>query len=224
MPRTARSPVNGSRHATDADTLVVLLHGLWCNQRIMGPLARRLGQCGFRVARFDYPTVRRSPEQNAAALSRWLQGQQAERVHFVAHSLGGLILCHLLARFSHPPVGRTVLLGTPLRGSDSAARLVKLGLGQRLLGGSLEQGLLGDVPPWPAEAELGVIAGTVRLGFGILLGALTTRSDGAVAVRETQHPRVADHLQLRTSHTGLLFSPAVARQVCTFLETGHFQH
>lgn len=207
-----------------ADTLVVLLHGLWCNRSLMGPLARRLRRCGFEVARFDYPTVRLSPKQNAAALSRWLARQGAERVHFVAHSLGGLVLCHLFDRYPHPPVGRAVLLGTPLRGSASAIRLAGLPGGRRMLGASLDHGLLGDVPAWPDAVELGVVAGTVRFGLGVLLGSLATRSDGAVAVAETRDAHARDHLPVRTSHTGLLFSTEVAKQVCTFLESGHFRH
>ena len=210
--------------AESADSLVVLLHGLWCNHLLMGPLAWRLQRCGFRVARFDYPSVRRSPEQNAFALAHWLEQQRASPVHFAAHSLGGLILCHLFAHFPQQPAGRVVLLGTPLGGSGSAARLAQLPGGRRMLGASLDHGLLGDAPAWPATREVGVIAGTVGVGLGVLLGSLRTTGDGAVAVSETLAPGVTDHLQIRTSHTGLLFSAAVARQVCTFLRHGSFQH
>ena len=213
-----------SSSADTADPLVVLLHGLWCNHLLMAPLARRLRRCGFRVARFDYPSVRCSPEQNAIALAHWLERHRARPVHFVAHSLGGLILCHLFARFPQQPAGRVVLLGTPLGGSRSAARLARLPGGRRMLGCSLDHGLLGDAPAWPGTREVGVIAGTVGVGLGVFLGSLQTTGDGAVAVTETVAPGVRDHLQVRASHTGMLFSAAVARQVCTFLHQGHFQH
>lgn len=213
-----------SSSAEAAAPLVVLLHGLWCNHLLMAPLARRLGRCGFRVARFDYPSVRCSPEQNAFALAHWLEQQRASSVHFVAHSLGGLILCHLFAHFPQQPAGRVVLLGTPLGGSRSAARLAQLPGGRRMLGSSLDHGLLGDAPAWSGTREVGVIAGTVGVGLGVLLGSLQTTGDGAVAVTETMAPGVSDHLRVRTSHTGLLFSAAVARQVCTFLRQGRFQH
>lgn len=205
------------------DTLVVLLHGLWCNRLFTALLARRLRRCGFRVARFDYPSVRRSPAQNAAALARWLESRQATRIHFVAHSLGGLVLCHLFDGFPQPLAGRAVLLGTPLQGSGSAARLAALPGGHWMLGQSLDHGLLGDAPPWPESIPVGVIAGTVGVGLGVLLGSLRFTGDGAVAVSETQDPRIAEHLPVRSSHTGMLFSAAVARQVCSFLRRGHFQ-
>lgn len=210
--------------AATAPELVVLLHGLWCNRVFTQPLSRRLQACGFRVARFSYASVRRSPAQNAAALQKWLRDYSAPRVHFVAHSLGGLVLCHLFARFPQQPPGRLVFLGTPLRGSRSALKLAALPGGRRLLGASLDHGLLGDAPPWPRDREVASVAGTVGVGLGLLLGGMRTGGDGAVAVSETEGPGLTDHVQVRTSHTGLLFSAAVARQVCAFLRQGRFSH
>lgn len=210
----------GARPA--AEPLVVLLHGLWCNRLYTRTLSRRLHRCGFRVARFNYSSVRRSPAQNAAALQRWLQRFDADQIHFVAHSLGGLVLCHLFAGFPEQRPGRLVFLGTPLRGSQCAKRVAALPGGRMVLGASLERGLLGDGPLWPADRETGSIAGTVGVGLGVLVGGFRATCDGAVAVAETQSPDLTDHVEVRTSHTGLLFSPAAARQVCAFLQTGRF--
>ncbi len=165
-----------------------------------------------------------SPRQNATALQQWLRRHPAPAVHYVAHSLGGLVLCHLFHGFPDQPPGRVVLLGTPLCGSRSAARLAGLPGGRAILGASLQQGLLGDCPAWPATRETGAVAGTVGVGLATLMGGLGAVGDGAVAVSETQVPELADHIQIRTSHTGLLFSPAVARQACAFLHHGKFLH
>lgn len=207
-----------------AEELVVLVHGLWCNRRLLQPLAGRLRRCGFRVACFDYPSVRRSPQQNAADLARWLQDRPEPVVHYVAHSLGGFVVGHLFADFAPQPPGRVVLLGTPLAGSRSAARLARLPGGRKLLGASIRHGLLGDTPPWPAQRQVGMVAGTVGVGLGLLLGGLGESGDGAVAVRETYGRGLTDHVQVRTSHTGLLFSPTAARQACAFLRQGRFLH
>ncbi len=204
--------------------LVVLLHGLWCKPVVTAVLAHRLRRCGFETARFAYASVGRSPRQNAHVLQDWLGRHPAAAVHYVAHSLGGVVLCHLFHGFPEQPPGRVVLLGTPLRGSRSAARLAGLPGGRALLGASLERGLLGDCPAWPATRETGGVAGTAGIGLGTLMGGLGAPGDGAVAVTETQVSALADHIQIRTSHTGLLFSPAVARQVCAFLRHGKFLH
>lgn len=202
---------------------VVLLHGIWCNRLIMVPLARRLQRCGYRVHLFGYPSVRRSPAQNAPRLQRFVEALRAPVVHFVGHSLGGLVLLELFHQFPDQPPGRVVLLGSPLAGSRSAARLMRLPLGRRLLGRSVEGALLGDGPKWRAPRDLGVIAGSVPLGAGLVLGAARQAGDGAVGVAETRIAGIRDHLVQPTSHTGLLLSPRVARQVCHFLRRGRFE-
>ena len=206
------------------EALVVLLHGLWCNRAVMAILSRRLRRCSGRVARFGYSSVGRSPAQNATILSHWLQQQPESTVHYVAHSLGGLVLSHLFAQCAHLPLGRVVLLGTPLNGSRVAARLARLPGGRFSLGASLHQGLLGGAPAWPRDREIGVVAGTVGIGLGTLLGGVGSPGDGAVAVSETRGPGLIDHVQVRTSHTGLLFSADAAEQACTFLRLGRFLH
>ncbi|NIP72880.1 MAG: alpha/beta hydrolase [Gammaproteobacteria bacterium] len=189
----------------------------------MVPLARRLQRCGYHVHLFGYPSVRRAPAQNARRLQTFVQGLNAQVVHFVGHSLGGLVLLALFHEFPDQPPGRVVLLGSPLAGSRSAARLMRLPWGRRMLGRSVERGLLGDGPRWEAPRDLGVIAGSVPLGVGLLLGAARQAGDGAVGISETRIAGIRDHLVAPASHTGLLLSPRVARQVCHFLRRGRFE-
>jgi pimeloyl-ACP methyl ester carboxylesterase len=201
---------------------VVLVHGIWFHSLTMVVLDRRLRRCGFETWRFGYSSVNASPQENAARLQEFVQQIDASVVHFVGHSLGGLVILRLFHEFPQQRPGRVVLLGTPLAGSRIARKLAERFGGRQLLGRSIEQGLLGDGPSWSGQRELGVVAGTAAVGVGLLLGGLDEPNDGTVAVRETQIAGVSDHVLVRTSHTGLLFSPAAARQVCHFLETGHF--
>ena len=97
---------------------------------------------------------------------------RAERLHLVAHSLGGIVLHHLFRQFPDLPPGRVVLLGSPVRGSGVARRMAVSPFLRPLLGSNREEGLLGDVPPWPPNRELGVIAGNRGLGVGRLIGGL----------------------------------------------------
>jgi hypothetical protein len=75
---------------------------------------------------------------------------------------------------------------------------------------------------WCGARELGVIAGDLGLGLGRLVGSLTGASDGTVLVEETQLQGAADRVILRVSHTGMLFSAAVAHEAAAFLATGRF--
>jgi pimeloyl-ACP methyl ester carboxylesterase len=203
---------------------VVLVHGLWMNGMEMAWLGRRLAHCGFQPRRFVYADLRQSPAQNAALLHQWQRQLPGEQIHFVAHSLGGIVLLHLFNRYvAQQRPGRVVLLGSPVRGSHAARRLAthcRLGL---LLGKSTQDGLLGGAPEWDGARELGVISGSLGFGLGRLLGALQRPHDGTVCEAETLLPTMSDHLSLPVSHLSMLTSTAVADAVCWFLKTGRFR-
>ena len=76
---------------------------------------------------------------------------------------------------------------------------------------------------WSGRREVGVIAGSTRVGLGRLFsGNLDVDSDGTVMVSETLLPGAKDHIVLRASHTSMLFSTEVAAQTAHFLKQGAF--
>ena len=200
---------------------VVLIHGLWMKAPVMWPLARRLSVCGYRTRRFNYHTTRASLSESAKALQAYLQRLDADTVHLVGHSMGGLLIRQLFHDFPEQHPGRVVTLGTPHQGSQVARQVQQVSLGRRLLGDSLENCLLGDVPPWQGGRELGGIAGTCNVGMGYVVGGLAD-SDGVVAREETHVSHETDYRLLPVSHTFMLLSRRVATQVCSFLKTGKF--
>ena len=204
--------------------IVVLVHGLWVNGLEMGWLRRCLESAGYQAVQFSYPSITNTPFENAMDLNAMAERLPAETVHFVGHSLGGIVIRHLFYHFPRQRPGRIVTLGTPHNGSAAAAGLASFLPGRLLLGKSLLHGLLGPLPPWNGEHELGSIAGTVRLGLGLLIRGIPRPSDGTVAVVETRLTGISNHIELPVSHTSMLFSRAVARQVCQFLQNGSFQH
>jgi hypothetical protein len=188
----------------------------------MSLLQLRLNRAGFRTTVFQYSTVHNAPRLSATELNAFCAGQEEAVLHFVAHSLGGLVVRHLFSDYPHQRPGRVVTLGTPHQPSSAAGSLSRLAPGRIVLGRSVQQGLLGGAPPWDGCHELGSIAGTLRFGLGTLVPGIPAPSDGTVAVAETRIEGMADHITAPVSHFGLLLSRRVAHYTAHFLRTGRF--
>jgi len=201
---------------------VLLLHGIWMKSLVMRPLAARLREAGFKTRCFSYPSVNRSPAENARLLHEFVKNEQAP-LHFVAHSLGGIVLMHYFDQFNESRQGRVVMLGSPINGSENARVFNNIPVVQRALGKSIDHGLLGGIPRWKGKHELGVIAGTKGMGLGKIITRSDRPNDGTVYVEETRIAECHDFIALPVSHSTMLFSASVARQVACFLHEGHFQ-
>ncbi|HSD43247.1 MAG TPA: alpha/beta fold hydrolase [Burkholderiales bacterium] len=201
---------------------VLLVHGLWTNRAIMLYLSRALAGHGFAPRALGYYSALDEFEHNAARLARAIAECAGDRIHIVAHSLGGLVALRALARRPDARVRRIVLLGSPLAGCQSGRKLAHTRFLAPLLGTT--RSLWTDMPQLdiPAGVEAGAVAGTRRMGLGSLVMRLPGASDGAVLVEETRHPRLADHLVMPVAHSEMLVSRAVAAQVAAFLDTGRF--
>jgi pimeloyl-ACP methyl ester carboxylesterase len=117
---------------------VVLVHGLWYRCWSMAWLKRRLQRAGYRVRCFGYPTLAQAPEQSARALADFCARSEANVVHLVGHSLGGLVILAMLGQGAYHPTGRLLLLGTPLAGSSVVRRIAAWPGGSRILGQARE--------------------------------------------------------------------------------------
>ena len=204
------------------EAAVILIHGLWMNGMDMSLLRHRIHEAGYATRRFSYSSVRRSPAENAQCLDAFARESSHPVVHFIAHSLGGLVLRHLFHNHPDQKPGRIVTLGTPHQSSSAVRQLSRLRLSRRLLGKSIEAGLTGGAPLWSGCHELGSIAGTLGLGLGLLIPGIPAPSDGTVAVCETCLEGMRGHVCVSASHTGLLFSRQAAFQSLHFLHHGVF--
>lgn len=202
---------------------IVLVHGLWMKGQEMFLLRRRLRQAGYRVYQFSYRSVARDLGQNATRLNSFLQQVEGTTVHFVAHSLGGLVVRRLFHDFPEQRPGRIVTLGSPHTGSYVADRLSRSGLFRKLLGCSLMP-LTGELYPWCGQRDLGSIAGTFSIGVGLVVRDLSRPNDGTVSEAETRLDNMTDHLHVHTTHMALLFSKTVAEQTVYFLRHSRFRH
>jgi pimeloyl-ACP methyl ester carboxylesterase len=206
-------------------TAAIFVHGLFLNGAEFTLLRRRLSAAhGLETHRFNYPTVTGSMEQAVDALGRLVASIDAERIHFVAHSLGGVVLCNYFQDDRDPRTGRVVMLGSPLGGSRSARAVAKHAVLRRVVGRIVAAELLAEREPrtWTSVRELGLVAGTRPMGLGRFFARFDEDCDGTVAVSETKLPGYKDHVTVAASHMGMLVSPVVARQVGAFLDSGAF--
>jgi predicted alpha/beta hydrolase family esterase len=209
-------------------TVIVYVHGLWQSGRESVWLRRRLEkQLNADARAFSYPSVAGDATRNSRALADYLGAIQADTLHLVGHSLGGLLIVKAFAENAQLgarlPPGRIVLMGSPLQGSRTARNLARLPFGKTIMGRSIDEEVLAaHERRWGRSRDLGVIAGNLGFGLGRLVGTLAGPSDGTVQIDETRLEGANDHVVLRVSHTGMLFSAAVANQVGAFLSTGRF--
>lgn len=199
---------------------VVLVHGLWVPAVVMAPLAGRLRAAGFRCHLFGYRGALRPLDAHAERLARF--ARRVGPAHFVGHSLGGLVILRALEGHRAVAAGRIVLLGTPARGNFAGRRLARYRWGQWMLGESAPLWSEGRKARWTRPEPLGVIAGTLSLGLGRVLGALPGANDGVVRVAETAVDGMQAQVTVRVSHSAMLVSPRVAAEVAAFLRDARF--
>ena len=200
---------------------VILLHGLWMRGFTLIALRHRLERAGYAVELYDYASVLRGPEVGVERLLERAQSVKNKKIHFVGHSLGGLIALQALQKAPALTRGHVVCLGSPLRGSAVARGVARLPGGAFVIGKSLEI-LRSGIERWEGPQPVGAIAGRLPIGFGFTMGALTSPHDGAVSVAETELPGLTDHCIVPATHTGLLFSEQAAEQTIAFLRGARF--
>jgi len=201
---------------------VILVHGIWMNGMEMFRLRQRLTEADYECHQFRYSSLKCSPQENAERLYKLTHSIDAQVVHFVCHSLGGLVMLQLFDKHIVENKGRVVFLGVPVNGSQVARRLSSTVITRWTVGKSIEHGLLGDRPVWKKWRDLGVISGNIPLGVGLVVGGLALPHDGTVSVEETYLGGATDYITMPVTHFGLLYSETVAIQVVTFLRAGKF--
>ena len=206
-----------------ANEHVVLVHGLWTHGAVMAWMARRMERSGYTVHCYTYPSVRMNMAENAARLAAFCQALGARPLHLVGHSLGGLLIARMLDEPHRLAIGRVVFMGSPFNDSFAARRFSAVRLGRAAVGASIAEWLRGARPKNLARYEIGAIAGNLGIGLGVVVVPdLPAPHDGTISVAETVVPGARDHIVLRVSHTGMVLSMLVVRQVCEFLRRGKF--
>ncbi len=210
---------------SDRDT-VVLLHGLGRTHLSLLVANLLLRREGYQPVGIFYPSRSGSIENLAGYVRKRLPATEG-RIHFLTHSMGGLVARYLLRADRPKRLGRVVMLAPPNQGSQVAAKLRDLGFFRAVMGPAAQQlgsgreslaDLLG-----PVDFDLGVITGDKPVAQPTA-GMIDGPSDGKVAVDEARVDGMADFLVVHRGHTFIMNDPEVIRQAVYFFATGRFDH
>ena len=206
---------------------VVLLHGLARSDGSMEEMAERLSENGFAVINHDYPSTDHPIEELSRSAIREAAAEcpGGSKIHFVTHSLGGILVRYYLEYHELDNLGRVVMLGPPNKGSQVVDAMAEIP-GFELLNGPAGLQLGTEPSSLPnslgaADFEVGIIAGTRSINL-ILSQLLPNPDDGKVSVESTKLEGMSDHITVPVSHPFLIKDEEVIEQTIHFLRYGQF--
>ena len=208
---------------------VILLHGLCRSSASMDKMATALTASGFIVANVDYPSrTRNIAALSTAAITTALnrpEFQDCTQIHFVTHSLGGILVRAYFKNHPSTRLGRVVMLGPPNQGSEVVDKLGSWRIFKLLNGPAGDElGTALEATPntlGPVDFELGVIAGDRSINW---INSLLIKGadDGKVAVERTKVAGMKEHLILHVTHPYLMKNRKVIESTLRFLKNGSF--
>lgn len=209
--------------------VVVVLHGLGSGRWAMHPVSEHLRANGFDVVEVGYSTTSGTVADHAKTLAAVLKHlPEAEKIHFVAHSLGNIVVRHYLADTAEvrdPRLGRMVMLAPPNHGSDRARLWAKSSAVVRTLGPAVKE--LG--PDWnqleprlATPADFAIISGGLEneIGFNLTIDG---DDDGTLSIAETHLDGAMDEMIVPVLHSLIMYRQDVLDATTAFLRDGHLQ-
>lgn len=218
--------VFGTIRATPGD-YVVLVHGLSRSAKCFCKMERCLRDSGYAVFTIDYPSTQGDIQTLTAKyiepVIRDSCQDKAKQVHFVTHSMGGILVRYYLASRNPQRIGRVVMLSPPNRGSEMVDFLRKTYIVPKLLGPAYLQlatdGFVRKIEE--TNHEIGVITGTRSINWlnSIIIDG---DDDGKVSVERAKLPRMKDFLVVKRTHPMIMDADEVISASVRFIETGRF--
>ena len=210
---------------------VVLLHGLVRSKGSMSKIEEKLLSEGYKVVNHDYPSRDFTIEELASnEIPKTLEKCDqfgVEKIHFVTHSMGGILVRYYLENYEITNLGRVVMLSPPNQGSEIVDELADVP-GYDTLNGPAGRELGTDeksIPRklGPADYELGIITGNESVNL-ILSQFIPGEDDGKVSVENAKLEGMTDFLVVPHSHPFIMKSDSVIEQILNFLQKGSFDH
>jgi hypothetical protein len=196
----------------------------------MTKLERRLSAEGYRLLNFDYPSRSKTIEETAnAILPKGIESCRksgAKKIHFVTHSIGGIIVRYYLKHHEMPDLGRVVMLSPPNGGSEVVDKLGQTFIFKWINGpaaqqlGTSENSLprrLGSV-----DYDLGIITGdrSINLILSLIIPGV---DDGKVSVESAKVKGMKDFVVIHAAHPFIMKNRHAIEQTISFLKFGSFQ-
>ncbi len=210
-----------------AQECVVLLHGYLRNSKCMHPVAEILESKGYKVQNISYP----STDYSIQTLSRehvapQIDHSNCDKMHFIGHSMGGIIVRHYLSENKPTNLGNVILIAAPNGGSDLVASIednpvfawALIGPAARELspGSKLLQEL-----PLP-DYNAGIITASKSINPITSIFLLDGKNDGTLTVESMKLQNMKDIVNLEATHTLVLLHPDIGMHIENFLKNGRF--
>lgn len=208
---------------------VILLHGLGRTARSMQPVERMLKHEGYKVYNLNYPSTEKTIEditqEHLAPLVEECLSENPLKLHFVAHSLGNIVIRNFLKDKKVSLPVRHVMLGPPNQGSEVVDKLGGWRLFKWLNGKAGQQlGTDADSVPLnlpPVEVETGVVAGSWTIN-PLLSLIIPGPDDGKVSLERARVEGMKDYIVVKVPHTFLMNDHRVFALIKSFLRNGKF--
>jgi triacylglycerol lipase len=230
---SASADSSGTPPVERADECVVLVHGLARTSHSMDDMEAALQAAGYKTVNIDYPSRSHKIQDLAARVGKQAiaecKAQVNSTIHFVTHSMGGILVRYYLAKNDVQDLGRVVMLAPPNQGSLLTDQL-RDELWYKWLTGPAGQQLGTDKDGVPGmlgavDFETGIIAGNEHSPVDNWLAELIPGADdGKVAVDHAKVEGMQDFLVLPYTHISIMNEDVVIEQSLHFLQQGRFDH
>lgn len=206
---------------------VVCLHGFMGAPWNMHFIEKRLKRDQWNAVTWQYSSrdcfIEEHAEKFVFYLIELASHNHNQPIHFVAHSMGGLVL---LAALNHPlcpqeaKIGKVVLLAPPARGTHFGRWMGQFSLAKWIAKDFSGQELMTKTQfdylgKYPSSLE-GVLVIAGSLGFNPLL---EKRNDGTLAVSETCLSTPHKHVVIKRGHKTIIFGKRIYHLISQFLES-----
>ncbi|MFP4313801.1 MAG: esterase/lipase family protein [Alphaproteobacteria bacterium] len=213
--------------------LVILLHGITRSNMDMMVLENRLKKEGYDTLNIKYPSTRHNLDYLADHIYKAMGADpryaKAPQVHFVAHSMGGLITRHLIYKYRPANLGKVCMMGTPNKGSEMADFMSEHKFLSRVF-----EFIFGPAGPELRTDQDKVDGGVITYPLGVIASNVSLNpignqvfgaaNDTLVSIESTKIDGMADHIVVNSTHALMMWDPRVIDQVVSFIKTGGFDH
>lgn len=219
--------------ANNLSQCVVLIHGLGRSSSSMTEMQDALLREGYQTVNLGYSSTQDdietiTKEDYPRALQRCI-AFKPEAIHFVTHSLGGIILRKAFGNAKPENLGRVVMLSPPNKGSKLVDTIKDWWLFQWLMGPAGQQLTTGAdfkaLQLGKADFNLGIITGNRHAFFDSWFASMIPGvDDGKVSVENAKLEGMDDFLVTNDSHPFIMNSEYVQKETIHFLQYGKFTH